>query len=148
MTYTLTQSECCVIRDADGATIPEDPLNADWRAYQAWLADGNTPTPAPAPPTVPITIQAWQGMAVMRSAAYDPNRAQAPYSSIVAGKTVLFDAAAALVAASGNQTLIAYFEYGPTFTYGDTLIAGLQAQLGLTDDEVLALFETAAGVAI
>ena len=148
MTYTLTQSECCVIRDADGAAIPDDPLNADWRAYQAWLAAGNTPTPAPAPPTIPITIQAWQGMAVMRSTAYDPNRAQAAYSSIVAGKTVLFDAAAALVAASGNQTLISYFEYGPTFTYGDTLIAGLQAQLGLTDEEVLALFEEAAGVTI
>ena len=148
MTYTLIQNSSYVIRDADGATIPDDPLNADWRAYQAWLAAGNTPTPAPAPPSIPITIQAWQGMAVMRSTAYDPNRAQAPYSSIVAGKTVLFDAAAALVAASGNQTLIAYFEYGPTFTYGDTLIAGLQTQLGLTDGEVLAMFETAAGMTI
>jgi hypothetical protein len=25
------------------ATIPEDEGNADWRAYQAWLAAGNTP---------------------------------------------------------------------------------------------------------
>lgn len=36
-----------------GATVLPTPLgNADWAAYQAWLAAGNTPTPyvAPTPP--------------------------------------------------------------------------------------------------
>jgi len=33
----------------DGANIPDDPSNADWSAYQEWLAKGNTPTPAQVP---------------------------------------------------------------------------------------------------
>ena len=32
-------------RTSDGASIPADPDNADWREFQAWLADGNTPDP-------------------------------------------------------------------------------------------------------
>ena len=35
-----------VQRIADGATIPNDPLNRDWREYQGWLTAGNTPQPA------------------------------------------------------------------------------------------------------
>ncbi len=32
-----------IVRDAEGAHIPADPRNADWQAYQAWLAAGNAP---------------------------------------------------------------------------------------------------------
>ncbi len=35
-----------VIRTADGAQIPDNPRNSDWRKYQAWLLAGNTPDPA------------------------------------------------------------------------------------------------------
>ena len=42
--YTLSESGA--IRTGDGAGIPDDDRNRDWRAYQEWLAEGNTP-PAP-----------------------------------------------------------------------------------------------------
>jgi hypothetical protein len=49
MTYSLIANSTAVRRDADGATIPNDPNNYDWLAYQAWLAAGDTPTPVPSP---------------------------------------------------------------------------------------------------
>jgi len=47
MKYKLT-SGTSILRD-DGASIPADPANADYQAYQAWIAAGNTPTPADQP---------------------------------------------------------------------------------------------------
>lgn len=57
MVYSLT-NDTSVIRDADGACIPSDNKNADWRDYQAWLALGNTPTPYVAPPPLD-SLSAW-----------------------------------------------------------------------------------------
>ena len=49
MTYTLTAHPNTIVRDEDGAFIPNDPANVDYQEYQKWLAKGNTPAPAASP---------------------------------------------------------------------------------------------------
>ena len=61
-TYTLTSTE--VILRSDGVFIPNEPMNADWQAYQVWLALGNTPSPAPPPPPADVVVTFLQFMAL------------------------------------------------------------------------------------
>ena len=46
--YQLTTSTS-IIRLSDGAFIPNDPGNRDYRDYLDWLDGGNEPEPAAAP---------------------------------------------------------------------------------------------------
>lgn len=43
--YKLTEFET-IIRTIDGANIPKDTGNRDYREYLEWLENGNTPFPA------------------------------------------------------------------------------------------------------
>ena len=52
-----------VLRLDDGANIPDDPLNQDWIAYQAWLSQGNTPVaadPLPNPVAQDLQSRRWE----------------------------------------------------------------------------------------
>lgn len=47
-----------IVRDCDNAFIPDDPLNVDWQAYQAWLTAGNTPAEPDTPRSDPPAAKA------------------------------------------------------------------------------------------
>lgn len=49
MTYQLTEGDI-ILRLTDNASIPPAEGNTDYQAYLAWVAEGNTPDPAPEPP--------------------------------------------------------------------------------------------------
>ena len=51
--YQLTTSTS-IKRLSDGAFIPNDPGNRDYREYLDWLDAGNTPEPAPPLEPAPI----------------------------------------------------------------------------------------------
>jgi len=52
--YQLTATDAAVIRTRDGASIPNDSANKDWKEYQEWLADGGVPDPYVKPPKVTV----------------------------------------------------------------------------------------------
>jgi hypothetical protein len=74
MAYQLTTSTS-IIRLSDGATIPNDPGNRDYREYLDWVEAGNTPEPAPAPPPPPPSYTAFWD-ALLASTVYGSIRTQ------------------------------------------------------------------------
>ncbi|WP_273430455.1 hypothetical protein [Chitinibacter tainanensis] len=75
--YQLILNSDCVLRVADHACIPNDPLNADRAAYDKWLAAGNTPQAAdPVEPVVPESITRYKGkMHLLAIGEYDSIKA-------------------------------------------------------------------------
>ena len=72
--YQLTTGTS-IKRLSDGATIPNDPGNRDYREYLDWLEAGNTPEPAPAPPPPPPSYTAFWD-ALLASTVYGSIRTQ------------------------------------------------------------------------
>jgi hypothetical protein len=66
---------------------------------------------------------------------------------VVAGTANLLDAANALIAASGNGPLQAFWEYATALQSDNAQIAALGAQLGLSAAQITALFTAAAALA-
>ena len=72
--YQLTTGTS-IKRLSDGAFIPNDPGNRDYREYLDWLDAGNTPEPAPAPPPPPPSYAAFWD-ALLASTVYGSIRTQ------------------------------------------------------------------------
>jgi len=71
--YKRTDSNT-ILRTTDCAYIPADPANRDYQEYLAWVAAGNTPTPAPTPDAA--TLKANQLLKINADAQADV----APYT--------------------------------------------------------------------
>ena len=75
MIYQLTTTSTSIIRLSDGAHIPDDPRNIDYKDYLEWVNEGNTPLPAPAPPPPPPNYIAFWN-ALLTSNVYGSIRTQ------------------------------------------------------------------------
>lgn len=114
MTYTLTNSQS-VIRDADGACIPFDEANTDYRAYLAWIEEGYEPNPYVAPPPpVPSSVPLWA-------------------VRVILAEKELLDQANAAIAASDNTAVKVIWEYGNFVDRDSPALASLAAALGIAD---------------
>ena len=81
MTYQLTSGET-ILRLSDGAHIPQDPGNRDYREYLDWLEEGNTPLPAPPPPPpAPDYFTFWESL--LQTSAYQLIRTQSASSLLM-----------------------------------------------------------------
>jgi hypothetical protein len=137
MTYQLTTGTS-IIRLSDGATIPNDPGNRDYREYLDWLEAGNTPEPAPAPPPPPPSYTAFWD-ALIASSVYASIRTQSmaslPMNTLATEFIALLGDAKAGRAneAAIQASMSAVFATG-TFTEADAEEFTAALAAGLLDD--------------
>lgn len=60
-----------IIRVSDGASIPADPRNADYKIYEAWLAEGNAPLPPDQPDPAQVIETKKQAVRALREQVLD-----------------------------------------------------------------------------
>jgi hypothetical protein len=131
--YQLTTGTS-IIRLSDGATIPPDPGNRDYREYLEYLEAGNTPEPAPAPPPPPPSYTAFWD-ALIASTVYASIRTQSmaslPMNTLATEFIALLgDAKAGRANEAAIQASIAAILSTGTFDeedlaeFAETLVAG------------------------
>ena len=122
--YRITNSTS-IIRLADSAFIPADPLNRDYAEYLEWLAAGNEPLPYEPPPPAPITA------VTMR---------QARLALLEIGK--LQDVETAIDSMPEPTKTIARieWEYSQEVHRNKELVQALAPALGLTEEDLDNLF--------
>ena len=133
MTYQLTTTTS-IKRLSDGAFIPNDPGNRDYREYLEYLEAGNTPEPAPAPPPPPPSYAAfWDTL--LASTVYGSIRTQSmaslPMNTLATEFIALLgDAKAGRANEAAIQARIASILSTGTFDeedlaeFAETLVAG------------------------
>lgn len=125
--YQLTGNDT-VVRVIDNAHIPNDPANPDRKEYDAWNAiDGNTPDSYVPPATsIPQSVSRMQAMVALSRAG-------------------LLTAVQSWVAAQDSETQLIW-NNAPDFSRGSTLLANAATALGMTSDQIDALFVAASAI--
>ena len=107
--------------------IPADNSKPAWKTYLAWVAAGNTPTPAPV--VAPSSCQLWQLQSVLTTAQWT--------------------ALQAAIVALNNPAVTAFLSHGTAqIPAASTTVISLGASIGLSAAQVAALVAEAAAVAI
>lgn len=126
--YQLSEANN-VVRLSDMASIPPEPVNSDYAAYLAWLAEGNIPDPYVPPPPPPVTV-------ISRRQAYRALNQVGLLSQVDI----------AIEAQTEPERTIAKIEWqtATEFNRDWPVLVGLAAALGLTESQVDDLFTLAA----
>lgn len=120
----LNYSDTMVLRLADNAYIPFDTRNGDYRLYQDWLGEGNTPEPADSLPPEVTSCTPWQIRKHLNAT----------------GQRQLVEDA---VAASTDITLKDGWEFANEFRSDDPFVLSMGALLGLDVDGTREFIRTA-----
>jgi len=130
-------------------TMPDGSQQSCLVTDQAWVAAGNTPTPAPAPAAViPQSVAMWQAKAALQTTAFTPTSAQISAVPSLSGATNLLAAASALVTAENNEVLTAFWTGTATIQRVSPVLASIGAELGLTPAQIDALFVAANAISL